>query len=233
MIKLKQLLNESVSDKIHKLISDANKLEDLNNNPEDLFAKTNHKSLILNFLFDIKKALDSGDKKLIDRLNQSDLTGTPEQVWRRLNDPKHPVRNYLILPHHLREDTKKPTWCAVVLDKDVQQKLLEYFSNDIPSGWEKIAHHMTIDPFHPFDESNNDGQLPGNRVILTCTHIGKSDKAIAVKVTGYSGKTNNKFPHITLAIDRKNGAKPKHSNDITDWKELETKPKVSGIIKNI
>lgn len=125
------------------------------------------------------------------------------------------------------------TYCAVVLDSGPRQQLVDYFRDEIPEGWEIITHHMTIDPFKPLDSSNKDGLLAGNRVILTCTHIGKSDKAIAVKVSGYPGKTNNKFPHITLAVNRKGGGKPKHSNDITEWRELETKPKVSGIIKNI
>jgi len=119
-------------------------------------------------------------------------------------------------------------WSAVVLSEESRAKLLNFFVKDIPVNWEVIAHHQTINPFGIVDYN-----LVNKTVELTCTHIGKSDKAIAVKVSGYPGKTNNKFPHITLAIDRKNGGKPKHSNDITDWKELETKPKVSGVIKNI
>jgi hypothetical protein len=54
-------------------------------------------------------------------------------------------------------------------------------------------------------------------VTLTVTHVGLSDKAMAVVVTGYRSK--NKTPHVTIAINPNDG-KAKDSNDITNFKEV-------------
>ena len=54
---------------------------------------------------------------------------------------------------------------------------------------------------------------------LKVTHVGKSDMAIAVRVEGYF--SYNDIPHITIAINKKEGAKPMMSNQITNWIEVE------------
>jgi hypothetical protein len=121
---------------------------------------------------------------------------------------------------------EKRGWSAVVIDGATRDKLLSEYKSQIPDGWEVIAHHMTINPFAPTDDAGKDVKL---KVIAT----GKSDKAFAVKVTGYDGKTNNKFPHITIAIDRSGGAKPKDSNDISEWKDVQDGIVVSGVVENL
>lgn len=124
----------------------------------------------------------------------------------------------------------KKTYCAVLLSKESKYKLYTEFKQYIPDGWETIIHHITIDPFKTLPV---DSELLGKQQIVLVTHIGISDKAIAVKVTGLDIKTNNKFPHITLAVNRNGGGKPKHSNDITKWTELDTKIYIKGTIENI
>jgi hypothetical protein len=101
--------------------------------------------------------------------------------------------------------------------------LLTEFGSKIPEGFEKIAHHMTITMGGLPPEKKSD---VGKTVNLTVTHLGVSEKAIAVKVSGYF--TTNKNPHITLAIDRKGGAKPVDSNKITNWETLPQQIPLSG-----
>ena len=103
-------------------------------------------------------------------------------------------------------------YSAVVLDNKSHDLLLNTFSNLIPDGWKKIAHHMTITLGELRDKTDIDKD-----VTLTVTHVGLSDKAMAVVVTGYRSK--NKTPHVTIAINPNDG-KAKDSNDITNFKEV-------------
>jgi hypothetical protein len=54
---------------------------------------------------------------------------------------------------------------------------------------------------------------------LLVTHIGQTDKVVAVKVESEI-KTQNKIPHITIAVNRMEGGKPVMSNDITEWSPI-------------
>jgi len=126
------------------------------------------------------------------------------------------------------ENLTKRKYSGVSLDSESHNKLKTHFSDKIPEGWEIIAHHMTINPFGPTPE-----ELLNKNVTLKVTEVGKSDKALAVKVSGYEGKTNNKFPHITIAIDRNGGAKPKDSNDIVHWEPVRDDIYLKGTIKDL
>jgi hypothetical protein len=103
--------------------------------------------------------------------------------------------------------------------------LLREFKNIIPDGWKLIAHHMTI----AFGKGVEDESQLDKEVGLLVTGLGISDKAIAVKVEGYP--SNNKIPHITLAINP-DGGKPKDSNDITEWESVGNL-KIRGTVRNI
>ncbi len=126
-------------------------------------------------------------------------------------------------------ETKPKRWCAVVLDEKSRNRLIADFKSQIPEGWEVIVHHQTIDPFAIL---KNDAQL-GSIVSLKPIAVGLSDKAFAVKVSGYKGVTNNKFPHITIAVNRVAGGKPKDSNDITNWTEIKSNSTYLGDIQNL
>jgi len=115
----------------------------------------------------------------------------------------------------------------VVLDDASRSKLLKALGHNIPEGWDVIAHHMTIN----FGKGLT-GDLVNdlNKVVnLRVVGIGKSDMAIAVGVEGYH--SDNKLPHITLAVNRAGGGKPVMSNNITDWKKLDSYINVSGVVK--
>lgn len=124
-------------------------------------------------------------------------------------------------------ENNKPRWSAVVLDAQSKNTLVNSFKNMIPDGWEVIAHHMTIN----FKNIVNTAEV-GKRATLKVTHIGKNNTALAVKVSGYTGTTNNSFPHITIAIDRANGGKPKDSNTITNWQPVTQDMYLLGTIQN-
>lgn len=130
-------------------------------------------------------------------------------------------------------------YSAVVLDEKSQLKL-EKLAEDIKvngvrvpilvrdNGWKMYNHHMTICM----------GELPeylkqyvGTKQKLEATHIGISPMAVAVRVSGFESK--NKIPHVTMAVNIKSGGKPVMSNDIKDWKPLETPIKLVGEVKEL
>jgi len=46
---------------------------------------------------------------------------------------------------NLNEDDKKTiSYSAVVLDHESSESLLNKFNGEIPDGWKKYGHHMTI-----------------------------------------------------------------------------------------
>jgi len=127
----------------------------------------------------------------------------------------------------ITKDIKK-RYSGIELDSESHDRLKEKFAKYIPEGWKVIAHHMTIDPSKTLPEEEI-----GKEAKLKVTHIGKNDKAMAVKVSGYEGKTNNKFPHVTLAVNDKAGGKPKDSNEITEWDDVKEDIYLTGIINNL
>jgi hypothetical protein len=127
----------------------------------------------------------------------------------------------------LQEIGQSPRYSAVLLDDKSKNLLIENYKDKFPSDWKIYAHHQTIDPFGLVRED-----LVGTPVNLLVTHYGKSDKAFAVKVSGYKGPTNNAFPHVTIAVNVNGGGKPKDSNSITDW--IKEQPiHLTGTIQNL
>ena len=126
----------------------------------------------------------------------------------------------------INEDDKKTiSYSAVVLDHESSELLLNKFNGEIPDGWKKYAHHMTI----ALGKSIEDENLLGSSQILTVTQIGKSDMVIAVRVEGFPSK--NKIPHVTLAVNPE-GGKPFMSNKIEEWKDIEPF-EITGEVRNI
>jgi hypothetical protein len=130
-------------------------------------------------------------------------------------------------------------YSAILLDEKSQLKL-EKLAEDIKvngvrlpilvrdNGWKMYNHHMTISM----------GSLPDHLKQyldtihkLDVTHIGISDKAVAVRVVGFDSK--NKIPHITLAVNIKGGGKPFDSNKIENWTTIDTIIKLSGAVKEL
>ncbi len=126
------------------------------------------------------------------------------------------------------DDKKSISYSAVVLDHDSSEFLLDKFSGDIPDGWKKYGHHMTI-ALGKSAESIMGEDILGSIQTLTVTQIGVSDMAVAVRVEGFPSQ--NKIPHVTLAVNP-DGGKPFMSNKIVDWKNVEPF-EITGEVKNI
>ena len=116
------------------------------------------------------------------------------------------------------------SYTAVVLDNTSIKNILQGVKNSnvfIPKGWEVNPHHMTID-------MKSIPELQGDVVPLTAYEIGISDMTIALKVKGYKVKSG--LPHITVAVNRKEGGKPRMSKEIKNWRKI--KPiKLQGVVQ--
>ena len=119
-------------------------------------------------------------------------------------------------------------YSAVVLDGQSKQKLINEFGQYFPEEWKVYAHHQTINlgDINPEYE-----RYLGMKVKLRVEELGISDKAIAVKVSGFY--TMNKIPHVTLAVNVNEGGKPVMSNQITNWQPVDNKFDIFGIVEEI
>lgn len=111
----------------------------------------------------------------------------------------------------MNENKKKVSYSGVILNEESRKLLKKYIP--YPKDWEFIGHHMTIN-MGPLKEEYT--PLLGQSFDLLVTHIGQTDKVVAVKVESEI-KTQNKTPHITIAVNRMGKGKPIMSNDITEW----------------
>lgn len=125
---------------------------------------------------------------------------------------------------------KKVILSAVCLDLETQKKLLEFFKDIIPADWGVHAHHMTIANKKSLEQIEL-SEDEGKTVEVSIDGYGVSELAVALKVSGYPSE--NKNPHITLAINTLKGGMPNMSNDITEWKKLNSPIKIKGVVKNI
>jgi len=109
-------------------------------------------------------------------------------------------------------------YTALVISAESKNKLLGQFRDLIPSDWELIAHHMTINMGSAKEGPLvNSGINLGDPAKLMVVGIAHDAKVVAVSVQS-NVPSSNKVKHITLAVNRKAGGKPFQSNQLTDWK---------------
>jgi len=111
------------------------------------------------------------------------------------------------------------SYTALVLWEESRDLLLDIIPPiaGTPKEWEEIAHHMTIQ----FGSPKLPEELEHTKerdYELTATHFGYTNKVLAVRVEGFPSK--NGIPHVTVAVNRKEGGKPFMSNQIENWEEL-------------
>lgn len=124
-------------------------------------------------------------------------------------------------------ENKRVLYTGVVLDEKSRQYLFERFSTLISgTNWKFIAHHMTIN----LGVAKKPEDL-GKKVTLTAIGFGTSSKAIAVRVSGW--ETKNEIPHVTIAINTENGAKPYDSNLIKNWHEYNDPYTLTGVVTEV
>ena len=86
--------------------------------------------------------------------------------------------------------------------------------NLLRCGWNEKCHHVTL-AMGAQDETFT----VGAERVLTVTHYGeKAGRVTAFRVAG-AGDSVNKMPHVTVAVAP--DAKPRESNEITEWVEIE------------
>lgn len=131
-------------------------------------------------------------------------------------------------------------YSAIVLDEKSHQKLVDWANENIKvggvrlpilverEGWEMVCHHMTIKfPGTPeFVKPYLDSVQK-----LEVISLGVTDKVIAVRVVGFHSE--NKIPHITVAVNVKNGGKAMMSNQIKVWTSVVPAIKLTGIVKEV
>lgn len=122
---------------------------------------------------------------------------------------------------------------GMFLDDSAKASLQEAFSDIIPEGWKPYCDHMTVIYNDGSENAQKWGETcekeVGKRTMLTVTELGISDRAIAVKVSGYP--TNNSIPHITVAVAP--GAKPVESNQITNWTPVSSQINLSATMNRV
>jgi len=131
-------------------------------------------------------------------------------------------------------------YSALVLDEKSQLALSAWADKNVKvngvrlpilvrdNGWKMYCHHMTIQ-FPGTPEFIK--QYVGTEQKLDVTHVGVSSKVVAVRVVGFHSE--NKIPHITIAINAPEGGKPVMSNQIASWIPAIGAPKLKGIVKEL
>jgi len=137
-------------------------------------------------------------------------------------------------------------YSAILLDEKSQLTLSAWADNNIKinavrlpivvrdNGWKMICHHMTIKFGGTPEFAKKYLEEPLKSTTeqkLEVTHYGVSDKAVAVRVVGFHSE--NKIPHITVAVNAKGGGEAVDSNKITEWFSVEKGPTLKGQVKEL
>ena len=120
-------------------------------------------------------------------------------------------------------------YTAIILKDEDHNRLLQALQPIIPVGWEILAHHMTINMGSA--KQGPAAERLNEEVILVVKSFAINNKVCAVGVLT-NVPSNNKIKHITLAVNRSNGGKPMHSNDLVDWEPHESLV-LHGIVKEV
>lgn len=164
---------------------------------------------------------------LAEELAERNTHNVPLDTIKRMITSHKSVGNLTIENVMTSKDKKnKIKYASLILDDKSNSKLLSSVGHLIPDGWKVYAHHMTINFGKGLPDYLKDDLGKTKQIIATA--IGKSDKALAVKVEGYH--SDNEIPHVTIAINVKEGGKPVMSNDIKDWQPLQSHINLSGKI---
>lgn len=126
----------------------------------------------------------------------------------------------------LRETKKHVSYTGIILSNQSKNLLLSTLP--IPEGWERVAHHMTIN-MGPFKGPR---ELIGRTVKLEAVTFAMDDKVLAVGVKTEIPSTNS-VAHITVAVNRANGGKPVMSNALVDWMPLPHTLSLEGTIQEV
>lgn len=106
------------------------------------------------------------------------------------------------------------SYSAIVFPDSERAKLLAAFGNRLPDGFSVIAHHCTIKMGELPPELKDNVGLP---VQVQCIGFYINDKVAATQCIVPSELApfmKNKYPHVTLGVNKAAGGKPVMSNDL-------------------
>lgn len=146
------------------------------------------------------------DVELIDEISPRD-----RQREKELSNKKQPI-----------------SYTGIVLDDRSKERIIKELDDLIPDDWEPVIHHMTVNMGEAKPEHVKYLNFPIN---LYGTHVGMNNNAMAIAVDGFD--SDNETPHITVAINKVNGGKPKDSKTIDEWKPLRRKLRLKGYLEEV
>ena len=124
-------------------------------------------------------------------------------------------------------DRPRFIYTALKLDEMSHERLKNALMSEIPEGWKLFCHHMTI---NLGDASVGPAaDMVGETMGLRAVQLGKDDKVMAVRVVTDCPSTN-KIKHVTVAVNFAGGGKPKDSNDLTNWVDLDSPIELTGVV---
>lgn len=106
-------------------------------------------------------------------------------------------------------------YTALVLDDASKNRLKAALP--IPSGWDVICHHMTIN-MGPHT-SGPAADLIGKTFNAKARYFSSDGRVMAVAVVT-DCPSKNRIKHITVAVNRAAGGKPVMSNNLTEWDDM-------------
>jgi len=109
------------------------------------------------------------------------------------------------------------TYTALVLAPESQDKLAATFGEQIPDTWKMYSHHMTVNMGRIKPEMEH---LLGTFADIVVKSFAMNDMVAAVGVESEIPSVNA-IPHVTVAVNVREGAKPFWSNKLTDWSPVE------------
>jgi len=114
-------------------------------------------------------------------------------------------------------NNKRVSYTAVVLSTAEQARLVDQYRHLIPADWEVVAHHMTINMGPAINGPA--ATLVDEPFTLKVHSFASDNKVMAIGVETDAPSTNA-TKHITLAVNRKGGGKPFHSNQLVKWEPV-------------
>jgi hypothetical protein len=128
----------------------------------------------------------------------------------------------------LNEENK--SWAGVKITEGIGKltELFNEYKTDEMKDWTNQDYHMTIG-MSGMPEKLKDRE--GETIELTVTHVGWSDKAFGVKVSGQlTSYVERAVPHITIRYPQHGGKGGFFTGTIRTWKDIPNF-KVKGILK--
>lgn len=134
------------------------------------------------------------------------------------------------------EKHKRISYTGVVLDNKSKSKLFDFLKDMqktkkiiIPDDWTFSADHITINMGPAIDPS-----ILGQKVLMKVLTYGYDENVIAVGVNlDIDIEFEKENPHITIAYNELNGARPVMSNKLTAWRPVPKAFTISGTVLEV